>query len=243
MKKPAITIDNLTKQYYLEKPRTLKKWFRTMFAPFERFTVLKNLSLTVDKGEFVLITGPNGSGKTTLLKLIAGITEPDRGKIITYGKIVPLIELGAGFNYELTGKENIITNAAILGISKQTLKKIIPKIINYSGIKNFIEVPLKRYSTGMLSRLAFSIAVYSDPDIILIDEIFAVGDSAFQQKCLLKMKEFKNNQVSLVIVSHSLEKIKDYCEKGLVLHNGSQVYFGTIDQALSRYKDILSEKL
>jgi|SRR3989344_4560513 len=208
MKKPAITIDNLTKQYYLEKPRTLKKWFRTMFAPFERFTVLKNLSLTVDKGEFVLITGPNGSGKTTLLKLIAGITEPDRGKIITYGKIVPLIELGAGFNYELTGKENIITNAAILGISKQTLKKIIPKIINYSGIKNFIEVPLKRYSTGMLSRLAFSIAVYSDPDIILIDEIFAVGDEGFRKKSIKYLKQSQQQGRTIILTSHFSELIE-----------------------------------
>ena len=202
MKQPPILIKNITKQYYLEKPRTLKKWFKTIFTPFEKFTVLRNFSLTVNKGEFILIAGPNGSGKTTLLKLIAGITEPDSGTVKTNGKIVPLIELGAGFNHDLTGQENIITNAAILGINKKKLKNIFPKIIRFSGVKNFIDVPLKRYSTGMLSRLAFSIAVYSEPDIILIDEIFAVGDENFRNKSIGYLRRSQKKGKTILLTSH-----------------------------------------
>lgn len=196
---PALILNNVTKQYYLEKPRTLKKWFRTLFSPFEKFTVIKNFSLTVNRGEFILITGTNGSGKTTLLKLIAKITEPNSGTIKTIGKVVPLIELGAGFNYELTGEENIIINATILGIPKSKIKEIEPKIINFSGIKKFINVPLKRYSSGMISRLAFSIAVFSEPDILLLDEVFAVGDEKFRKKSIAKLKEFNNKKVTILL--------------------------------------------
>ena len=202
MKKKVIEIKNVTKQYYLEKPRTLKKWFKTFLSPFDKFTVLKNFSLKIKKGEFVLITGPNGSGKTTLLKLIAGITEPDAGEIKTIGRVVPLIELGAGFNFDLTGVENILINAAILGISKSKIKKIMPKIIRFSGIKEFINIPLKRYSTVMVSRLAFSIGIHSDPDLLLIDEVFAVGDEEFKKKAFAKLNELKSKKITVIISSH-----------------------------------------
>lgn len=198
----ALRLNNISKRYYLEKPRTLKRWFKTLFSPFDTFTVIKNFSLSVKKGEFVLITGPNGCGKTTLLKLIAGITAPDKGIIETCGKVVPLIELGAGFNYELTGRENIITNATILGIEKKTITKIIPDIIKFSDLHDFIDIPVKRYSTGMVSRLAFSIAVYSNPDILLLDEIFAVGDREFREKSMKKLKDFKKRGVTIIISSH-----------------------------------------
>jgi len=199
MNQPIIQIENITKQYYLEKPRTLKKWFRHLFSPFEKFTVIKNFSLRINKGEFIVITGPNGSGKTTLFKLITGITNPDKGKIVTRGKIVPLIELSAGFNAELTGRENIMVNATILGIEKTRILQIIPKIIKFSGLHNFIDVPIKRYSTGMTSRLAFSIAIYSKPDIFLIDEIFAVGDERFRKKSIKKIIEFKRKGVTILL--------------------------------------------
>ncbi len=202
MKEPAVILKNITKRYYLEKPRTFKKWFNTLFSPFEKFTVIECFSLTVRRGEFVLITGPNGSGKTTLLKLIAGITEPDSGLIKTYGKVVPLIELGAGFNYELTGLENIIINATILGIGKEKIKKIIPNIVRFSGLKNFINAPVKRYSTGMVMRLAFSIAVYSEPEILLLDEIFEVGDGKFRKKSVKKLEELQKNNVTIILCSH-----------------------------------------
>jgi len=199
MKESVIIINKITKEYYLEKPRTLKKWFKTLFSPFEKFTVIRDFSVIINKGDFVLITGRNGSGKTTLLKLIAGIIEPDKGILKTEGRIVPLIELGAGFNYELTGRENIITNATILGIPKKKIEKIIPKIIGFSELNTFIDVPLKRYSTGMVSRLAFAIAAYSEPDILLLDEVFAVGDEGFRQKTLVKLKEFKKNRVTILL--------------------------------------------
>jgi ABC-type polysaccharide/polyol phosphate transport system ATPase subunit len=201
-KASVIEVANITKSYYLEKPRTLKKWFRSLFSPYGRFTVIKNVSLAVNKGEFVLVTGPNGCGKTTLLKLIAGITLPDEGMIKTTGKVVPLIELGAGFNYELTGYENIITNATILGIEKKKLKKIVKEIVEFSGVKEFINTPLKRYSSGMVSRLAFSIAVFSEPDILLLDEIFAVGDKEFREKAINKLTEFKKKGVTILLCSH-----------------------------------------
>lgn len=207
MSEPAVILKNVTKQYYLEKPRTLKRWFQSFFSPFEKFTAIKNFSLKVNKGEFIIITGQNGSGKTTLLKLIAGITEPDKGKILTYGKIVPLIELSAGFNIELTGRENIIINATILGIEKQKIKKIIPLIINFSNLRNFIDIPIKRYSTGMISRLAFSIAIFSKPDILLLDEILVVGDEKFREKSMKVLKNFKKKGVTIIFCSHVNFKI------------------------------------
>lgn len=216
MNKPAIIIENITKQYYLEKPRTLKKWFHHIFSPFKKFTVIKNFSLRVDKGEFALITGPNGSGKTTLLKLITGITEPDKGKIITYGKIVPLIEFSAGFNTELTGRENIMINATILGIEKKRIIQIIPKIIKFSGLYDFVDIPVKRYSTGMVSRLAFSIAAYSEPDILLIDEIFAVGDKKFRKKSIKKILEFKRKGVTILLSTNDDSEI-NFFDKKIIL--------------------------
>jgi ABC-type polysaccharide/polyol phosphate transport system ATPase subunit len=202
MKNPSVIIENISKQYYLEKPRTLKKWFSNFLSPFKKFTVIKDFSLTVNKGEFIMITGHNGSGKTTLLKLISGITDPDKGNITTYGKIVPLIELSAGFNAELTGRENIVINATILGIEKKRIIQIIPKIIKFSGLSGFIDVPIKRYSTGMVSRLAFSIAAYSEPDILLIDEIFAVGDKDFQLKSIRILEKFIKKKVTVILTTH-----------------------------------------
>jgi len=201
-KEPVIILKNITKKYYLEKPQTLKKLLKNLFQPFEKFTVIKNLSLTVNKGEFILLTGPNGSGKTTLLKLIAGITKPDSGEIKTYGKIVPLIELGAGFNFELTGRENILINATILGLSKKEIKEKMNAIISFSEIGKFIDVPLKRYSTGMISRLAFSIAAFSNPDILLLDEIFAVGDVNFRQKTFTVLNQFKKQKKTIILTTN-----------------------------------------
>lgn len=204
----AILLKNVTKRYYIEKPRTLKKWFSSLFSPYGRFPVISNFSTEVNKGEFVLVTGPNGCGKTTLLKLIAGITLPDEGSIMTYGKVVPLIELGAGFNFELTGMENIVINATILGIDKKIIQKKAREIVEFSGIKSFINVPLKRYSSGMVSRLAFSIAIYSEPEILLLDEIFAVGDEEFKERSFGKLSEFHNNKVTILLTTHFEKFIK-----------------------------------
>lgn len=224
MNKPAIILQNITKQYYLEKPRTLKKWFSHIFSPFEKFTVINNFSLKVNKGDFILISGSNGSGKTTLLKLMAGITDPDKGKITTYGKIVPLIELSAGFNHELTGRENIMINATILGIEKKRIKQIIPKIIKFSGLDNFIDVPLKRYSSGMVSRLAFSIAIFSQPDILLLDEIFAVGDEKFRKKSTEQLKNFKKEGRTVILTTHIDYKF-DFIDRYIKLKDSSSLKY------------------
>ncbi|MFN4212834.1 MAG: ABC transporter ATP-binding protein [Microgenomates group bacterium] len=212
-KEPAVIINNITKEYYLEKPKTLKNWFKNIFKPFKKHTVFKNFSLTINKGDFLVITGPNGSGKTTLLKLIAGITFPDRGEIKTFGKVVPLIELGAGFNYELTGLENIWINGTILGIEKEKLKKLIPKIIEFSELKEFINIPIKRYSTGMISKLAFIIAIYSEPEILILDEIFSVGDQEFVKKSIKNLLLLKNNGVTIIISTHFDKGINLYDKK------------------------------
>lgn len=204
----SIEIINVTKSYYFEKPRTLKKWVSSMLKPYGKFTVINNFSLKVGKGEFVVITGLNGCGKTTLLKLMAGITVPDKGKIITSGKIVPLIELGAGFNYELTGRENIAINATILGIDKKTIETIINSIITYSGLRRFIDIPIKRYSSGMISRLAFSIAAFAKPDILLLDEIFAACDMNFKLKSKKKLESFRRKKITIVLTAHSVETLK-----------------------------------
>jgi ABC-type polysaccharide/polyol phosphate transport system ATPase subunit len=201
-KDPVIILKNITKKYYLEKPQTLKRLLKNLFHPFEKFTVIKNFSLTINKGEFILLTGPNGSGKTTLLKLIAGIIKPDSGEIKTYGRIVPLIELGAGFNLELTGRENILINATILGLSKKEIKEKMNAIISFSEIDRFIDIPLKRYSTGMISRLAFSIAAFSNPDILLLDEIFAVGDINFRQKTFTVLSQFKKQKKTIILTTN-----------------------------------------
>ncbi|MDP2649458.1 MAG: ATP-binding cassette domain-containing protein [bacterium] len=212
MNDTAIVFKNVSKEYYLEKPRTLTRWFNTLFSSFNKFTVIKDMSLVINKGNFILVTGSNGSGKTTFLKLIAGITLPNKGSIKTYGKIVPLIELGAGFNYELTGRENIIINATILGIGKKKIKRITPQIIEFSGLKNFIDIPLKRFSLGMISRLAFSIVSYSDPDILLLDEVFAMGDEEFRRKIISKLNQLRLDKITVIIVSHYPERLREIIE-------------------------------
>jgi len=217
MNKPAIIVDHVTKQYYLERPQTLKRWFRHIFSPFKKFTVIKDFSLIINKGEFILLVGENGSGKTTLLKLIAGITIPNSGKITTYGKVVPLIEISAGFNNELTGRENILTYATILEIDKKTISKIIPKIIDFSGLDHFIDVPIKRYSTGMVSRLAFSVAIHSHPDILLLDEVFAAGDKKFRKKSIKKLFEFKKRGMTIVLSTHYEESIQ-FADRNIFLN-------------------------
>lgn len=202
MNKPAVIIKNISKKYYFEKPKTIKNWVNNFMSPFDKFIVIDNFSLTVEKGEFIVITGPNGCGKTTLLRLMSGITEPDHGSITMNGKVVPLIDLGAGFNSELTGRENAIINATILGIKKRDILEILPKVIDFSELNSFIDIPLKRYSTGMIARLAFSIAVYAQPDILLLDEVFAIGDERFQKKSLDKLHQLKRKGVTIILVSH-----------------------------------------
>jgi len=222
MKTPVIRIDHVSKEYYLEKPQNIKGWAKRLFRPFDTYEALRDISLTIYKGQFVLINGPNGSGKTTLLKLIAGISEPTQGTVRTVGKIAPLIELGAGFNYELTGRENILINATILGIPKSIIVKRTLSIVQFAEISEFLDVPVKRYSTGMVARLAFSIAVHSNPDILLLDETLAVGDKSFWKKSINEVDRLRRSGVTIVWVSHFDDYFKTKIDKVVYLTKAKQ---------------------
>ena len=205
--------------------------------------VLKNISLTIEKGETVALIGRNGCGKSTLLKLIAGIYFQDNGKLRVQGRISPLIELGAGFHPEFSGKENVFINGQILGLSVAFLRKRYDEIVKFAGIGQFIDLPVRIYSSGMYMRLAFSVAVNVDPDILLIDEILGVGDADFQQKCQRKLDEFKHKGKTIVLVTHALDVVEAWATRTIYLKNGEIVFDGPPAEAIKMYqKDVVSER-
>lgn len=222
--KTAIQVIDVTKTFkiYYDKASTLKEklmfWKRN---ESEVFTALKDINITIKRGETVGLVGVNGSGKSTLLKLMTKIIYPNKGKIITYGKLTSLLELGAGFHQDFTGRENIYFNAAIFGLTKQEIDKRLDAIIEFSELGEFIDNPVRTYSSGMYMRLAFSIAINVDADILLIDEILAVGDQHFQEKCFNKLHELKESDKTIVIVSHSLDQIEDLCTRAIWINHGS----------------------
>lgn len=233
---------NLSKKFYLQKQKTFKEFLPALFSGHswaKEFWALKDISFAISRGESLGILGKNGAGKSTLLKLIAGVTAPSFGDLKVNGQVAPLIELGAGFHPELTGLENIYLNGSILGMRKKEIDKKLDEIIDFSELKDFIDQPIKHYSSGMYMRLAFSVAIAETPDILLIDEIFAVGDLSFQKKCLDKMREFKKNNVTMIIVSHTLDYMKEFCENGLVIDDGREIYFGDLEGAVSLYQKIM----
>jgi len=198
--------------------------------------VLKNISLNIEKGEIVAIIGRNGCGKSTLLKLIAGIYFQDSGKLRVHGRISPLIELGAGFHPEFSGRENVFINGQILGLSVAYLRKRYDEIVKFAGIEQFMDLPVRIYSSGMYMRLAFSVAVNVDPDILLIDEILGVGDSDFQQKCQKKLDEFKRKNKTIVIVTHALDIVKSWATRAIYLKNGEVVFDGSPAECINIYQ-------
>lgn len=205
--------------------------------------VLKNISLTIEKGETVALIGRNGCGKSTLLKLIAGIYFQDNGKLRVKGRISPLIELGAGFHPEFSGRENVFINGQILGLSLTYLRKRYDEIVKFAGIGHFIDLPVRIYSSGMYMRLAFSVAVNVDPDILLIDEILGVGDADFQQKCEIKLDEFKHKGKTIVLVTHNLDVVKVWATRAIYLKNGEIVFDGPPAEAIIMYQqDVESER-
>lgn len=229
----AIKIINLSKKYILhhEKPTLAESFFRKK----EEFWALKNINFAAIKGEKIGIIGPNGAGKSTLLKIIAGITIPTNGTITTVGKITSLIELDAGFEPDLTGEENIYLNGLLTGMSMKELKKNFESIIDFSGIRKFIDSPLHTYSSGMKLRLGFSIAIHSDPDILITDEILAAGDEEFRKKSYAKMQEFFKANKTIILVSHNLDSIRKLCVKTLWLDKGKIVVFGETKKVISQY--------
>lgn len=234
----AIEIRNMYKDYKLvyDKPTTLKEricfWKTTKV---QKRQVLKNINLDIKKGETVALIGTNGSGKSTLLKLMTKILYPNKGTLETHGKLTSLLELGAGFHPDFTGRENIYFNAAIFGLTRQEIDKRIDEIIEFSELGDFIDNPVRTYSSGMYMRLAFSIAINVDAEILLIDEILAVGDQHFQDKCFAKLKEMKKSEKTIVIVTHSLGQVRELCNRAIWIYNGEVRMDGTPNEVVDEY--------
>lgn len=239
MSKNAIELKNLTKRFKKGRKLLLKEALLDIFKPGagEYFKALDNMNLEIEKGETVGIIGPNGSGKSTILKIISGIMVADEGEAIIKGRVAPLIELGAGFHPELTGRENVYINGVILGLTRKQIEKRFDEIVRFAELEDFIDTPVKHYSSGMYMRLGFAIAVNVDPDILLVDEVLAVGDTRFQQKCMKRMREFKKKGVTIIYVSHSLGTLADFCDSAAYLENGILRYFGEVDEAVELYRE------
>ena len=234
----AIKVENMTKKFkiYSDKPMTLKE--RLVFwkkSKIEKRTVLKDINLKIEKGETVALIGVNGSGKSTLLKLMTKIIYPTAGKVTTNGKLTSLLELGAGFHPDFTGRENIYFNASIFGLTAKEIDKRVPEIIEFSELGELIDTPVRTYSSGMYMRLAFSVAINVDAEILLIDEILAVGDQHFQEKCYAKLKELKKGDKTIVIVSHSLDAIKELCDRAVWIHEGHIEKDGKTNDVIKEY--------
>lgn len=206
------------------------------------FWAVDDVSFELKKGEILGIIGPNGSGKTTLLKMLNGIFWPDKGKITINGKVGALIEVGAGFHPLLTGRENIYVNAAILGMTKEEVDEKFDKIVEFAEIGDFIDVPVKFYSSGMFVRLGFAVAVHCEPDILLVDEVLAVGDEGFQNKCFNKIGELKKNGTTTILVSHNMHTISAFTEKIIFLNNGKAKYFNSVAEGIKEYTKLFIDK-
>jgi lipopolysaccharide transport system ATP-binding protein len=202
----------------------------------EDFWALKDLNFEIKKGDRVGIIGKNGAGKSTLLKVLSRITEPTTGKVFIKGRVASLLEVGTGFHPELTGRENIFLNGAIMGMGRAEIKRKFDEIVDFSGVEKFLDTPVKRYSSGMYVRLAFSVAAHLEPEILVVDEVLAVGDAEFQKKCLGKMQDVSNSEGRTVLfVSHNLMALSSLCNKGIYLKNGQVRSQGEIEDTLSQY--------
>ena len=234
----VISVQNITKEFtvYEDKSYFLKEKLGNLRRNKKRkHVVLQDVSCDIKRGESVALIGVNGSGKSTLLKLLNKIICPEKGKIEINGKVSSMIELGAGFNTDFTGRENIYFNASMYGLGKKDVDPIIDKIIEFSELGEFIETPVRTYSSGMYMRLAFSIAVNVQAEILLIDEILAVGDAHFQAKCLNKMKELKQEGKTMVFVSHSVAQVKSFCDRAIWIKEGQIEMDGTTEAVLEAY--------
>jgi ABC-2 type transport system ATP-binding protein len=233
----AIEVSDISKQFVLRHTRSLKEavvWIAKGRKGdlSEKFHALKNVSLEIKTGETVALLGLNGSGKSTLLKHISGVMLPDSGTVRTRGRVAGLIEVGAGFHPDLSGRDNVYLNGAILGMTEQQVNDCFDAIVEFSEIGQFIDTEVKFYSSGMYLRLAFSVAVHTDPEVFLIDEILAVGDEPFQRKCIDKIQELSEHGKTLVVVSHDLDLVARICDRGVVLEHGNVIFDGAISSAV-----------
>lgn len=265
----AICVENLTKEYYIGEGTRLTGGYSTLrdtiaemaSAPFRRIgqwlsrkpvppreppqshLALQNLNFEVQPGEVLGLIGRNGAGKSTLLKVISRITEPTEGRITLRGRVASLLEVGAGFHQELTGRENIYLNGAILGMTKKEIEKKFDEIVAFAEVEKFLDTPTKRYSSGMYTRLAFGVAAHLDADILLVDEVLAVGDIAFQKKCLDRIRALARSGSTVIFVSHSMGTVASLCKTALVLENGKMIGRGEAQEQIRLYMNRLSEKL
>ena len=239
-KEIMVKVDNVGIRFNLAKERvdSLKEYFLKFSKgtlKFEEFWALDGVSLEIEKGDFYGLVGINGSGKSTLLKSVAGVFKPTRGKITVNGTIAPLIELGAGFDMDLTARENIFLNGAVLGFSKDHMLEKFDDIVDFSELHDFLDVPLKNYSSGMVARIAFAIATATRPDILIADEILAVGDYAFQEKCEKRMQELLDAGTTVIFVSHSIEQVKRMCNKATWIEKGKVIMSGDAETVCDAY--------
>lgn len=248
-----IEINNVSMMFNLgiEKNFSIKQWFVDFFSPTKRkqkkeekkkneFWALKDINFKIKKGEVIGLIGTNGAGKSTLLKIVAGVMNPTKGEVKTYGTICPMIELGAGFDADLTARENIFLNGAVMGYNQEFLESKFNEIMDFAELWDFVDVPIKNFSSGMVARLAFSIATLVEPEILIVDEILAVGDIAFQQKSLDKMMNMITGGTTVLFVSHSIDQVKKLCNKAVWINKGEQIMYGKTEKVCQLYLDSLN---
>lgn len=244
----AIKVENIQKNFERHGEKTsIKTAFVNLLknktaAQSEDFHVLKGVSFEVNEGDFFGIVGRNGSGKSTLLKIIAEIYKPTSGKVTVNGSLVPFIELGVGFNPELTGRENVFLNGALLGFSRKEMEEKYDEIVEFAELEDYMDEKLKNYSSGMQVRLAFSVAIRADGDILVLDEVLAVGDEAFQKKCQDYFYRLKKGGKTVILVTHSMESVRSFCNKAILINDGSVVASGNPDKVASRYSDLFIQE-
>ncbi len=243
----SIKLEKISKQYrlgqidYHSLREDIVNIFRKRSSNSQYLWALKDVSFELKRGEVVGIIGPNGAGKSTILKLLSGVTKPTSGIITTKGNIGALIELSAGFHPELTGRENIYLYGSIIGMKKSYIDKRYEEIVEFSGLNKFINTPVKRYSSGMYARLGFSVSAHLDPDILLVDEVLSVGDYTFQDKCIKKMRDFRDSNKTIIYVSHNLDSVRKLCGRTILLNEGRVVYDGEPEDAIRMYYQTMSE--
>ncbi len=237
--RPAIVLNDVTKTFDIKHTHSMKETFIAMLRRKQlstKFDALKNITFTVPEGQSVAMLGRNGSGKSTTLKLLSGVMPPDQGWIRTRGRVAGLLEVGAGFHPDLTGRANVYLNAAILGMSKSEVDACFDSILEFSEIGDFIDTEVKFYSSGMYSRLGFAVAIHTELDILLVDEILSVGDAQFREKCHKKLHEMQAAGKTMFIVSHNASQVQELCERGIVLEHGKMIFDGPIDEAVEFVK-------
>jgi len=239
---PAVEFRAVSKRFQLREGATLREFLPAALKGqgwSEPFYALRDVSFSIAHGETVGMIGQNGSGKSTLLKLIAGVMAPTVGDVRVSGRVSPLIELGAGFHPDLTGRENVILNGCILGMSGREVRERFGEIVSFAELWDFIDTPVKRYSSGMYMRLGFSVAVHSEPGVLLVDEVLSVGDAHFQDKCLAKMHEFQSQGVTIVVVSHSMDLVEKFCERVLLIDGGRLLKDGEPRAVVPHYLELV----